>query len=196
MDERETGADRPAKVRHRARAQNVRWGRTTTRRKIRWNVAMKETFLDHLAATCNIRQAAQAIGVDPSGVYYLRRSDPAFVEAWHEALCLGYEVLETQLVGHALTGGGREITNGAVELTGPIDVDLALRLLAAHRVDHRPRRYGRQRQVAEPEETDAAILRKLAQMARRPVPALPEPAAAAASLEEPASGDDGPGQHA
>ncbi len=152
-----------------AGAQRLRWGTTgrTGSKWIRWTVPMKETFLDHLAATCNIRQSALAIGVDPSGAYYLRRADPAFAEAWGEALCLGYEMLETQLVGHALSGGGREIVNGATELTGPIDVDLALRLLAAHRVDRAPRRYGAQRKVAASDDTDAAILRKLDQLSRR-----------------------------
>lgn len=143
------------------------------RRWVRWNRRMKTVFLDHLAATCNVCEAARAIGVDPASVYYLRRSDPGFAAAWSEALELGYEMLETQVVGHALAGGGRAIENGATVLpgsdrpVGPIDIDLALRMLTHHAANRRPRRYGAPPQVAAPDDTDEVILRKLKQVSER-----------------------------
>lgn len=139
------------------------------RKWVRWTARQKATFLDHLAATCNVRSAAATVGVDPVSVYWLRRKDPAFCTAWQEALEQGYIMLETQLVGHALAGGGRMITNGATELTGPIDTDLALRLLSAHgtRSSGRPRRGGPPVQRASESETDAAIMKKLRAIERR-----------------------------
>lgn len=131
---------------------------------------MKREFLDHLAATCDINAAAATIKVDPESVHGLRRSDPAFGAAWGEALAAGYEMLETRLVGHALAGGGREIA-GATGRAGPIDAELALRLLSEHRgtatgATGRARRGGATARVASREQTDAAILRKLAQIER------------------------------
>lgn len=142
----------------------------TGRKWVRWTAKKKAAFLDHLAATCNVKAAAAVIGVDPASVYALRRHDLDFAAAWHDALEAGYAMLETQLVGHALSGGGaRLIDNGATDLTGPIDVDLALRLLAAHktRAADRPRRGGPPRQLASPDDTDAAILKKLRSMEQR-----------------------------
>jgi hypothetical protein len=141
-----------------------RWGRTTDRRWVRWSRKLKAAFLDHLASTCNVRDSAEAIGVDPGSIYVLRRRDKAFAAAWGEALEAGYEMLETQLVGHALSGGGaRSITNGDVEHTGPIDVDLALRLLGTHRgaMAGKPSRGGPKPRTATREETNAVLLRKL-----------------------------------
>lgn len=138
------------------------------RRWVRWSIKKKELFLDHLAATCNVKQSAAVAGVDPVSVYALRRRDAAFVAAWGEALALGYEMIETQLVGHALEGSGaRAITNGAVEKTGPIDVELALRLLSHHgaAMAGRVPRGGPKRQRASREETEAAILKRLAAIA-------------------------------
>lgn len=145
----------------------------TGRKWVRWTAKKKAAFLDHLAATCNVKESAAAIGVDPASVYALRRHDLAFLAAWHDALEAGYAMLETQLIGHALAGGGRMITNGATDLTGPIDVDLALRLLATHkaRAADRPRRGGPPLLRARPDETDAAILKKLRAMEKRQVDA-------------------------
>ncbi len=141
----------------------------TGRKWVRWTAKKKAAFLDHLAATCNVKESAAAIGVDPGSVYALRRHDAAFLADWHDALEAGYAMLETQLIGHALAGGGRSIINGATDLTGPIDVDLALRLLAAHksRPADRPRRGGPPLLRARSDETDAAILKKLRAMEKK-----------------------------
>lgn len=102
------------------------------KRRVRWSKALRRAFLDRLAATCNVKESAEAIGVDPYSVYYLRRRDARFAEEWGEALALGYQMLETRLVGHALAGKG---TAEAIERDGlgAIDTHLALTMLAAHR---------------------------------------------------------------
>lgn len=139
----------------------------TGRKWVRWTKKMRAAFLDHLAATCNVRGAAESIGVDPVSVYLLRRREPAFADAWGEALALGYEMLETQLVGHALAGGdpGGMLANGADTRAGPISVDLAMRLLVLHRnADGKPRRGGARPQYATREDTDRVLLAKLADL--------------------------------
>lgn len=131
-----------------------------------WSERRKADFLDHLAATCDVRASAAVVGMEPIHVYALRRYDPAFAQAWGEALNLGYEMLETQLVGHAMAWGGRALVNGATERTGPIDVDLALRLLA--RRDLPPSKRGavpRSRRVT-PEALETALARQIDAVAR------------------------------
>lgn len=135
----------------------------TGRKWIRWTKRMKADFLDHLAATCNVKAAAAAIGVNPGSVYALRRHDLSFVAEWDKALDHGYQLLETMLVGHALAGGaGQEVDDG-VPAFGKVEVDSALRLLAARRNhgSERSRRGGPARHRATKAETDAAILKKL-----------------------------------
>lgn len=147
---------------------------STARKSVRWTQKMREAFLDHLAATCNVAQSAAVIGVDPASVYALRRRDPKFADQWHAALALGYEMLEIQLVGHALAGDeGPMLTNGAVTAMGPTSVDLAMRLLTLHRdANGKPRRGGPQRRRATPEDTDRVLMAKLAAIeARRAKPA-------------------------
>ncbi|VVT00296.1 conserved hypothetical protein [Sphingomonas sp. EC-HK361] len=139
------------------------------RKWVRWTKKMREAFLDHLAATCNVQASAAFIGVDPVCVYALRRREPAFADAWGVALALGYEMLETRLVGHALAGEtGTELTCGADTKSGPINVDLAVRMLTAHRdATGKPKRGGPRRQFAESDDTDAALMKKLTQIEAR-----------------------------
>lgn len=143
------------------------------RKKVHWSQQKKTRFLDHLAATCNVTEAAGVISVDLPSLYALRRADPGFLAAWQDALEAGYTMLETKLVGHALAGGGSVITNGATAEIGPIDVTLALQLLGFHKggVADRPRRGRAPLARARPDETDAAILKKLRAMEKRQVDA-------------------------
>ncbi|RYY26260.1 MAG: hypothetical protein EOP62_10455 [Sphingomonadales bacterium] len=148
----------------------------TGRKWVRWTAKMRASFLDHLAATCNVQASAEYIGVDPGSVYVLRRRDAKFADAWGEALALGYEMLETLLVGHALSGDDGDVLNCGVEMrSGPIQVDLALRLLQAHRnAEGKPKRGGPKRQFATADETDAVLMKKLAVIEARRARALAE----------------------
>ena len=144
------------------------------RRKVRWNKGLRRRFLDHLAATCNVKEAAETIGVDPYSVYYLRRRDPSFAEQWGEALTLGYQMLETRLVGHCLAGKGvtDKLERGGLEA---IDTHLGLTLLASHRnaLAGKPARGGPRPGRATEEETNAALLKKLDAVEKRMREAAP-----------------------
>jgi len=139
-------------------------GAKVGRKWVRWTNRRKADFLDHLAATCNVVWSAEAIGVDPRSVYNLRRHDLEFLEQWEQALACGYQLLETQLVGHALAGerDGDLATGDPAER--PIPVELALKLLNLRRTigAGKVARGGPPRHYATKEETDAAILKKLA----------------------------------
>ncbi|MEI9850614.1 MAG: hypothetical protein WDN24_06855 [Sphingomonas sp.] len=121
--------------------------------RVRWTRAMREAFLDTLGETCNVTLAATAAGVRKESVYLLRRKEPEFAEQWEKALVLGYQALETRMVGRALDPASEP----------GLDVELSLRLLTRHgnalkgivpRTGTPPRRATR-------EETDEAILKKI-----------------------------------
>lgn len=143
-------------------------------KRVRWTQAKREAFLNALAETCNIMASAEAAGVKSQNVYELKRKDEAFAEQWRHALACGYEVLETRLVGLALTplgadqaakGGPRALDNGP---HGRIDTDLALRMLTQHRgaMAGKVRGGGAAPRRATREETDEAILRKIEMIER------------------------------
>lgn len=134
------------------------------RAKFAWDEEKTATFLDTLAATCNVSAAARAIGVqDVALVYKRRRRDAEFVAAWGDALALGYQMLETQLVGHALAGGADAdpLDGGAC---AAVNVELALKLLKEHRDRPGKPKGGRPPSYAAPEDTNQAILAKLDQL--------------------------------
>ncbi|WHU01334.1 hypothetical protein [Sphingomonas sp. NIBR02145] len=126
---------------------------------VRWSKTKREAFLDHLAGTANVRASADVAGVTPPSVYHLRRKDEEFAEEWRKALALGYDMLETELLGHILAGGGRTI---ACADGREIDVQEAIRLLGLHRNSLKGKwKGGPPLKRARPEDTDAAIMRKL-----------------------------------
>lgn len=134
------------------------------RRWVRWTKKKRTDFLDHLAGTCNVRAAAAAAGMTPPSVYHLRRKDEAFGEEWQKALHVGYEMLETELLGHMLAGGGDTIDRAD---GSRIIVEQALKLLGQHRNAMQGKwRGGPKLKRACPEDTDTAILKKLAAMDR------------------------------
>ena len=130
-----------------------------------WNAARRRRFLDHLAATCNVSEAATVAGLPKSDLYHRRRREPAFAAEWAEAVALGYAMLETRLLGHALAGGGEKIAqDGAFPA---IEVSVAMKLLAAHRDASAPMRGGRALRHVTPQETDAALMKALAAAERK-----------------------------
>lgn len=82
-------------------------------------------FLDKLAETSNVSQAAAEVGANPARAYRLRREDPEFARKWSAALLEGYEHLEMETL--------RRLREG-VPADGPkFDIANALRLLTLHR---------------------------------------------------------------
>ncbi len=127
--------------------------------RVRWTGTKREAFLDHLAATANVCASAEVAGVTPLSVHHLRRKDEDFAEEWRKALALGYDMLETELLCHILAGGGRTRRNADGR---EIDVQEALRLLGLHRNSPQGKSKGAvPLKRARPEDTDAAIMRKL-----------------------------------
>ena len=85
----------------------------------------RSLFLDYLAETSNVTEAAKRCGANPSRAYKLRRTDPEFARQWRDALLEGYEHLELETL--------RRLREG-VPPDGPkFDIANALRLLALHR---------------------------------------------------------------
>lgn len=123
---------------------------------------MRTAFLDHLAATCNVIESAATAGVTPSAVYQIRRRDPGFAAKWEEALALGYQMLETRMLGHVLSGRrwSDPLASGNGELAA-IDFESALRLMSQHRNAPTKPHKGRQPSYATPDETDAVLLKRL-----------------------------------
>ena len=132
--------------------------------RVRWSHAMREGFLDRLAETCSVKEAAAAIGVRAESVYLLRRREPAFREAWQAALELGYQAIETRLLGRAMDQAGDE----------SLDVELSIRLLTRHgdALNGKVPRTGSPPRPATREETDAAILRKIEMIERARQPGV------------------------
>lgn len=64
----------------------------------RWTDEAEALFLDHLAASCNVRLSAEAAGFSKEALYRRRRVDPDFAQAWQTALEQGYVRLEMLLV--------------------------------------------------------------------------------------------------
>ena len=142
-------------------------------RQVRWTEGRKGKFLDHLAISGNVTASADLIGVRVSAVYALRRRDAGFARDWQSAIDSGYQLLETLLLGHVLSGAaqgaGIATPQGAM-----LDVDSALRLLAAHRgpAARRPDKTGTTGAGtpgarSATADTDAAILRKLNAIEKR-----------------------------
>lgn len=67
----------------------------------RWTDEAETIFLDHLAASCNVKLSADASGFSTVAIYNRRRSDPGFAERWQAALEQGYARIEMALVKSA-----------------------------------------------------------------------------------------------
>lgn len=91
----------------------------------RWTLDKQAEFLAHLAASCNVKASAQAVGMSEAGVHRLRLRSPEFRAAWEAAIEEGYVRLELFLLERAIKGA-----NGA---SPEFSERLALTLLHAAR---------------------------------------------------------------
>ena len=93
----------------------------------------RETFLEHLAATCNVKRSADAAEVTVQCVYKQRMKDGAFREAWGRALEQGYARLEAMLLERAARAEPVEVEGDLVLSEEPFDRELAIHLLREHK---------------------------------------------------------------
>lgn len=63
-----------------------------------------ETFMQVLTDTCNVMEAARAVGKTTAIIYRWRQKDAAFRAAWDKALDEGYAALEMELLRRARFG--------------------------------------------------------------------------------------------
>lgn len=82
-------------------------------------------FLDTLAETSNVSEAARMSGASTSRAYKTRRLDAEFREQWNAALMEGYEHLELETLHRLRAGTGKD--------ENKFDIANALRLLTLHR---------------------------------------------------------------
>lgn len=139
-------------------------------RRVRWTAALTGLFMDELARTGNVYAAARLLGIDPSQAYYRARTNDRFAAAWQMALDAGYRTIETMIIGHILAGGDAAIRAAGPEGGRPtFDLEQALRTLALQerRMAGRTVKPSGRRQTASHEDTDAAILQRLAALAAR-----------------------------
>ncbi len=152
--------------------------------RAQWSAAMRAAFLDHLASTCNVASAAEAAHVSKTSVYQIRRRDADFAAQWEEALALGYQMVETRLIGHVLAGLTWSDAMGAEGEAPGLDFDAALRLLSQHRNAAAKPHKGRKPTFAAPDDTDRVLLERLrvieARRARAPVQLIHQAATAEA----------------
>ncbi len=135
-----------------------------------WSEEAEETFLEELAATCNVKAAAQAAGFSTVAVYRRRMKHAGFTEAWALAIAQGYARLEAMLVERAtasLSARAVEdvVAKGAARpVPAEMSVGDAMSLLKLHRASVRggpEQAYGHREKAPDVEEVRANILRKI-----------------------------------
>ncbi len=137
-------------------------------RKNAWGTTKQAAFLDHLAATCNVKMSARAVGSFSAVAYKTRRRDPSFAAAWDAALDTGYAALETMLIARAHDTLQRTVRLPIGEtagVPGPNDMttEMAMKLLSAHRgtMNGKKNSSGGKFLMSSEDETNAAILKRL-----------------------------------
>ncbi|MES2291275.1 MAG: hypothetical protein V4530_16240 [Pseudomonadota bacterium] len=125
-----------------------------------WNAERERAFLQRLADTGNVAEAARSIGMTCPSIYKRRAQDSVFRKAWDAALAAGIAALEEQLI---------EATVASLDPDIPLPAGLPLVDVASaiHMVDMYRRREGgmMRRRVTPPSLDDpairASIIRKL-----------------------------------
>lgn len=168
-----SGASGGDRVIREAKNGNTKVIRTTG---ARWSAKAEKMFLDELAATANVRAAAQAAGFSTTAIYNRRKKWPGFAAEWDACLEQGYVRIETMLIAAAtdsLSGGNASASAGEGPppvLTGPaMTVSEAMNLLRLHRASVRggaPQRYGSNAKAPDFEVLKQGILRKIEAIVR------------------------------
>ena len=108
----------------RAGRQAVADGTRAQQRKARkdsWTRAQEREFLEVLATTCNVSEAARVAGVRRAGAYERRQRDARFAADWDRAIDIGYAEIEVE-----------------AQVSRPVSVELVNSWLEAGKVRLRP----------------------------------------------------------
>jgi hypothetical protein len=134
-----------------------------------WSMKSRAAFLDHLAATCNVTEAARSVGVFPATPHRVRRRDPEFAEQWRVALETGYMTVETMLVERAMRVLALPIGETQAPDAHEMSVEQAIRLIDHHKrgVSGGKRGAGAPPKRATEEETYKAIVKKMQVLRKR-----------------------------
>ncbi len=130
----------------------------------RWTLQAEKLFLDHLAATANVRAACALAGFSTTAVYMQKRNNPGFAERWQAALETGVARLEMLLVHSA----GATLEGLPLDGDHPIPrmtIDDVMNVLKLHRAavhGGKPQRYQWRMELPSIEQVQAEILRKTA----------------------------------
>ncbi|SFP82922.1 hypothetical protein [Sphingomonas rubra] len=133
--------------------------------------AKRQRFLDVMAATANVRRAAEEAGASPASFYKLRRRDLGFAAAWDQSLDDSFTMLKGKLLESALGTAEQEPGDpDRAGITDRFDPTLGLQLMKLHEACNKvPSNYGRAsgcKQVPI-EDVERSLLRKLAALRRR-----------------------------
>ena len=121
-----------------------------------------ETFLGHLAATCNATLSAQLTGFSREAFYHRRRDDPVLDQRWRDAVAFGYGRIEEIVLrtAEALLEGRPPPPDSPLREMTMRDAIAILQLYRGP-VTGRGKLPGRRGRPRSLEETKASILRKL-----------------------------------
>ena len=116
-------------------------------------------FLDYLAETSNVTEAARQARINPSRAYKVRREEPEFAREWLQARWEGYTHLEMEILRRLRAG------DNSSDGTTRYDFANAIRLLNAHR-DNAARAQADMRNVSAA-EVRASLDRKIEEIRQR-----------------------------
>ena len=134
-----------------------------------WTTQKRAAFLDMLAATCNVSEAARVVGMTAGGARALRARDGEFALLWADAFVLGEERLREECIAAALgqVSTGHNPVGERVEVEPkPFDVDRAIKVLNMRNGGSSARRT-RKPTLPSQHEVDAALMARFAAIDRR-----------------------------
>ena len=76
----------------------------------------REAFLDRLRKDPNIAKAARAVGYTRQRMYQMRDEDPAFAEAWNEALLEAIDMAEGEVYRRGVKGTLKPVYQGGAKV--------------------------------------------------------------------------------
>ncbi len=71
---------------------------------VTWSLKQQTLFLAALAENANVKASAEMAGKSASAAYGLRKRDPAFGQAWKDAIEQALDLLEAQIIARAGDG--------------------------------------------------------------------------------------------